>query len=249
MKKYYLLTIMALVLTILPVQAAIYMVGNTPFGDWNPAAGVEMTDGGNGIYTHTANISGTVWFVFSDGLDSDWNVFNANYRYGPASSSSEDVAVGHTYNPGKNNNNHAYRFTGEGKDYTFTFNLNQLTFSISEYQEPVVPDPTDYDIGDINCDGEINISDVTGLIEILLGGKANYDVLKLADVNYDNEVNITDVTGLIEILLGGQVPTPVKEGYDYVWDDDALPEIHLEVSLSEWNRLLQLYDANSFTTQ
>ncbi len=249
MKKYYLLAIIALVLTIMPAQAAIYMVGNTPFGDWNPAAGVEMTDGGNGIYTHTANISGTVWFVFSDGLDSDWNVFNANYRYGPASSSSVDVAVGNTYTTGKNNNNHAYKFNGEGKNYTFTFDLNQLTFSISEYQEPVVPDPTDYGIGDVNCDGEINISDVTSVIEIVLGSSANYDIMKLADVNFDKEVNISDVTALISIILGDTITYPVKEGYDYVWDDDALPEVHLEISLSEWNRLLQLYDANSFTTQ
>ena len=43
MKKYYLLTIMALVLAALPARAAIYMVGNHPFGDWNPGSGIEMT--------------------------------------------------------------------------------------------------------------------------------------------------------------------------------------------------------------
>ena len=248
MKKYYLLTIMVVVLAMMPVQAAIYMVGNTPFGNWNPGNGVEMTNQGNGTYTYTVNVSGTVWFVFADGQDSDWNVFNANYRYGPPNSTQE-VAAGNTYTTQKSNNNHSYKFTGNGVDYTFTFNLNNLTFSIAEYQEPALPDPSTLSVGDVNGDGEVTIGDVTALIDILLGGFANYDTKKRSDVNYDKETTIADVTTLIDYLLGGELPEPVKEGYDYVWDDDALPEIHIDVKLGEWNRLLALYDANSFTTK
>ncbi len=248
MKKYIIMTIVALVLAILPAQAAIYMVGNTPFGDWNPGRGVEMTDQGNGTYTLTVNIAGTVWFVFADGQDSDWNVFNANYRYGPTGGS-EEVSAGNTYTTQKSNNNHSYKFTGSGKEYTFTFNQGNLTFSITEYQEPVLPDPTMLEVGDVNGDSEITIADITALINILLGGFANYDTLHRADVNYDGENNIADVTALVNYLLTGQLKEPVKEGYDYVWDNAVIPEIHLEVSLSEWNRLLSLYDANAFTTQ
>lgn len=248
MKKYYLLTIMVLVLATLPARAAIYMVGNTPFGNWNPGNGVEMTELADGVYTYTANISGTVWFVFADGLDSDWNTFNANYRYGPKNGS-EEVAIGNTYRTQKSNNNHSYKFTGNGIDYTFTLNVNDLTFSISEYQEPVLPDPAALGVGDVNGDGEVTIGDITALIDILLGGFANYDTRHRSDVNYDQEMTIADVTTLIDYLLGGSFPEPVKEGYDYVWDDDALPELHLNVRLGEWNRLLSLYDANSYTTQ
>ena len=249
MKKYYLLTIMALVLALMPARAAIYMVGNTPFGNWNPAGGIEMSDKGNNVYTLTVNVSGTVWFVFADGQTDDWNYFNANYRYGPNGNGSQDVIVGNTYTTQKSNNNHSYRFTGTGVDYTFTFNLTDLTFGVEEYQEPAVPNPYTLPKGDVNGDGEVTIGDVTVLIDILLGGSPNYDVLKRADVNGDKEVTIGDVTQLIDLLLGGTVPEPVKEGYDYVWDDDALPEIHLDVSLAEWNRLLTLYDANAYTTQ
>ena len=248
MKKYIIMTIVALVLAVLPAQAAIYMVGNTPFGDWNPGRGVEMTDQGNGTYTLTVNIAGTVWFVFADGQNSDWNVFNANYRYGPTGGS-EEVSAGNTYTTQKSNNNHSYKFTGSGKDYTFTFNQGNLTFSITEYQEPVLPDPTMLEVGDVNGDCEITIADITALINILLGGFANYDTLHRADVNYDGENNIADVTALVNYLLTGQLKEPIKEGYDYVWDDAVIPEIHLEVSLSEWNRLLSLYDANAYTTQ
>lgn len=239
---------MALVLAILPVRAAIYMVGNAPFGNWNPGSGVTMTEQGDGIYTYTANINGTVWFVFADGQDSDWNTFNANYRYGPKNNT-EEVAIGNTYTTQKSNNNHSYKFTGNGSDYTFTFNLNNFTFSINEYQEPELPDPTGLSVGDVNADGEVTIGDITQLIDILLGSFANYDTRHRADVNYDGEMSIADVTALIDYLLGGYLHEPVKEGYDYVWDDDAIPEVHLDVRLGEWNRLLALYDANSFTTQ
>lgn len=236
-------------LAIFPARAAIYIVGNNPFGNWNPAGGVEMTNKGNGVYTFTTNISGTIWFVFADGQDSDWNVFNANYRYGPSGGGSQDVVVGNTYTTQKSNNNHSYKFIGNGVDYTFTFNLTNLTFSISEYQEPPMPDPFSLSLGDVNGDGEITIGDVSALIDILLGGFANYDTQKRADVNYDKEVTIGDLSALIDYLLGGSFPEPVKEGYDYVWDDDALPELHINVSFGEWNRLLALYDANMFTTK
>jgi len=249
MNRYLVLTIMALVLTLLPTRAAIYMVGNSPFGDWNPGNGVEMTNQEGGIYSFTATIVGTVWFVFADGLSSDWSVFNANYRYGPSSGGSQEVIVGNTYVTQKSDNNHSYKFTGNGKDYTFTFNLNNLTFTVTEYQEPVMPDPFSLTVGDVNADGEITIADITALIDIVLGGFANYDTMRLADVNYDHETNIGDVTALIDYLLGGTLPQPVKQGYDYVWDNDALPEVHLSVSTSEWNRLLTLYDANAYTTQ
>ena len=249
MNRYLVLTIMALVLTLLPARAAIYMVGNSPFGDWNPGNGVEMTNQEGGIYSFTATIVGTVWFVFADGLSSDWSVFNANYRYGPSSGGSQEVIVGNTYVTQKSDNNHSYKFTGNGKDYTFTFNLNNLTFTVTEYQEPVMPDPFSLTVGDVNADGEITIADITALIDIVLGGFANYDTMRLADVNYDHETNIGDVTALIDYLLGGTLPQPVKQGYDYVWDNDTLPEVHLSVSTSEWNRLLTLYDANAYTTQ
>ena len=250
MKKYYysLLTMMALVLTFTPARAAIYMVGNTPFGNWNPGNGVEMANQGNGTYTFTTSISGTVWFVFADGQDSDWSVFNSTYRYGPANGT-EEVSVGNTYTTQKSNNNHSYKFTGSGKDYTFTFNLSNLTFSIAEYQEPPMPDPFSLSVGDVNADGEVTIGDISALLDIVLGGFANYDTKKRADVNYDNEITIGDVSTLIDILLGGEWPEPVKEGYDYVWDNATIPEVHIDVRLGEWNRLLALYDANAFTTQ
>ena len=57
--------------------------------------------------------------------------------------------------------------------------------------------------GDINCDGFVNISDVTSLIDYLLSGDDSQISTKNADVNGDDRINISDVTELIDYLLNG----------------------------------------------
>ena len=55
--------------------------------------------------------------------------------------------------------------------------------------------------GDVNGDGSVNISDVTALIDLLLGGGTISN--PAADCNQDSSVNISDVTSLIDYLLSG----------------------------------------------
>ena len=55
--------------------------------------------------------------------------------------------------------------------------------------------------GDLNSDGFINISDVTSLIDYLLGGDETSVTMKNVDVNGDGRINISDVTSLIDTLL------------------------------------------------
>ena len=57
--------------------------------------------------------------------------------------------------------------------------------------------------GDVNGDGNVNISDVTTLIDYLLTGNASGISLSGADTNQDNSINISDVTSLIDYLLSG----------------------------------------------
>lgn len=64
--------------------------------------------------------------------------------------------------------------------------------------------------GDVNGDQMVNISDVTTLIDNLLGGNGDVDFHN-ADVNRDGVVNISDVTLLIDYLLGGVVFAPEEE--------------------------------------
>ena len=57
------------------------------------------------------------------------------------------------------------------------------------------------DRGDVDGDGNVDISDVTALIELLLGGGTISN--PVADCNQDSSVNISDVTALINYLLSG----------------------------------------------
>ena len=62
--------------------------------------------------------------------------------------------------------------------------------------------PTEPDIicGDVNGDNQVNIADVTALIDHLLNSEA--EILESnADVNADGNINIADVTALIDMLL------------------------------------------------
>lgn len=62
-------------------------------------------------------------------------------------------------------------------------------------------------VGDVNRDGTITISDVTALVNIILG-KATYPAdadkydFEAADVNGDKVITISDVTALVNIILG-----------------------------------------------
>ncbi len=59
--------------------------------------------------------------------------------------------------------------------------------------------------GDVNGDGEVNISDVNAVINIILDGSADAS----GDVNGDGEVNISDINMVINVILGGNVPDEI----------------------------------------
>ena len=54
--------------------------------------------------------------------------------------------------------------------------------------------------GDVNGDGKVNVSDVTALVNMILGVIATDQTR--ADVNGDGKINVSDVTALINIILG-----------------------------------------------
>ena len=58
----------------------------------------------------------------------------------------------------------------------------------------------DYQTGDVNHDDDVNIADVTRLIDYLLDSQTEV-CLDCADVNGDEDINIADVTFLIDLLL------------------------------------------------
>lgn len=138
MKKFFTFLTMVFMLSFTS-QAAYYIVGNDPFGNWDPANGVEMTQNSDGTYSYTAVINGSVWFVLADGLDADWGVFNANYRMGPTDNSADQVVeVGvWTTTQKAPEGSKSYKFTGSGSEYVFTYNPFANKFKIEGYVVPV----------------------------------------------------------------------------------------------------------------
>ena len=56
-------------------------------------------------------------------------------------------------------------------------------------------------IGDVNGDGDVNITDVTLLVNHILGNADDNFIIANADINGDGNVSITDVTGLVNVIL------------------------------------------------
>ena len=87
--------------------------------------------------------------------------------------------------------------------------------------------------GDVNNDGEVNISDVNAIIDLVLKGE--YDAS--GDVNKDAEVNVSDINALLDIILSGGpvidelVPKEIELDYSALTepaervptDEDAAP--------------------------
>ncbi len=80
---------------------------------------------------------------------------------------------------------------------TQSFSVPAGGYKVYYKGEPV----SDVLVGDVNNDGEVNIADVTRIIDLILGAEADAALMARADVNNDGEVNIADVTRVIDIIL------------------------------------------------
>ena len=89
--------------------------------------------------------------------------------------------------------------TWEGNATEVAFNVNKqcrfttIIVTVAGQEEP------EYELGDVNHDHEVNIADVTALIDYLLSDASLAPAE--ANVNGDENVNISDVTTLIDMLL------------------------------------------------
>ena len=57
----------------------------------------------------------------------------------------------------------------------------------------------DFQVGDVNMDGSVDISDVVALVNMILGST---EMNVAADVNNDSQADISDVVALVNIILG-----------------------------------------------
>ena len=58
-------------------------------------------------------------------------------------------------------------------------------------------------LGDVNVDGDVNVTDVTMMVNHIMGMEDEDFVIKNADLTRDGNVTVTDVTYLVNLILGG----------------------------------------------
>lgn len=85
---------------------------------------------------------------------------------------------------------------------TFVYNyMGTLYYATIRLELTFTDGPTTTLKGDVNADGEVNVADVTALVNIILSGDSGSNDADAADVNADGEVNVSDVTALVAIIL------------------------------------------------
>ena len=92
----------------------------------------------------------------------------------------------------------------EGGDYNIF--INNIVIA-TDQQEQTTIDQTvskvsvaDFNLGDVNSDGQINVTDIVAIVAYMLNESPTPFVFKAADVHADNEINVTDIVGLIDII-------------------------------------------------
>ena len=89
-----------------------------------------------------------------------------------------------------------------GRELNFTNEIQYLRYwwtYHSAYLDNTVFAP--YPMGDLDFDREVNITDVTLLIDYLLGDRSTTINTVRADVNQDHKIDITDVVDVIDMIL------------------------------------------------
>ena len=91
---------------------------------------------------------------------------------------------------------------GEGDDEVATIFTFKAYNGMAVYQmgKNLTPGPVPGLKGDINADGIVNVSDVTALVNKILGEAEYTDAV--CDIDGNGTVNVSDVTALVNLILG-----------------------------------------------
>ena len=173
---------------IIPVDTAqVFILGNVA-GEWDPTVGQEMATEDGVIYTAELNAvdagEGYAYFSFTKKLGT-WDEI-ADYRFGAVSENDYWVTTDNDTISLVNNGNAIRVAVGK---YNLTLNLDEMKLVINKNQTTIT--------GDVNADGDVNVMDITALIDIIMNDGDN----PLADVNGDGDIDVRDITALIDIIM------------------------------------------------
>ena len=77
--------------------------------------------------------------------------------------------------------------------------LNPVQYTYDDWQAMYVGLYPNQELiaGEVNGDGEVDVRDITELIDIIMNSGAN----PRADINNDTEIDVRDITALIDIIM------------------------------------------------
>lgn len=183
-----------------PIEpSGVYVMGDVnEVGGWFANAGYALEAKENNVYegdivTQGQN-EGYSYFGFTRGLaegPDEWNRI-AELRMGPDAEGDTELTDEMMDESIVLKQGYATSFKAAAGTYHVVVDLNAMTVVFSKENEQIV--------GDVNCDGRVNVSDVSTLINMILGMETMNQ--ESADVNADGRVNVSDVATLINIILG-----------------------------------------------
>ena len=88
----------------------------------------------------------------------------------------------------------------------FTFSKSALALILAAMLPLCAQALTVY-TGDLNRDGEVDVTDVTTLVSYVLNGTPNLNP-RVADLNSDDQVDVSDITFLIHLILDSDTSSP-----------------------------------------
>jgi hypothetical protein len=154
-----------------------------------PAASTETNYTGTNLLegNYYCNLDGTITFDTPDGTDK--GSFNANHY---TARTNEMNTIGITAS-GK---------LGFVKATGTAMPANKAWIKYNgTAKELVLPIENTTLKGDVNMDGQVNVADVTTLVDYILGKNPSPCDGNACDVNEDDNVNVSDVTSLVDIIL------------------------------------------------
>ena len=101
-------------------------------------------------------------------------------------------------------------------------------------------------LGDANGDGVVNVSDITAVINYILGMTSSNFVFDNADVNEDGVINVSDITGIINIILTSGAPVKPDQ-YDVTDDNFAIDNFSMRPGETRTIEL-KLNNATAYTS-
>ena len=161
-------------------QEALYL-----FGSWDWTTGVAFVKGEDGLWTATKEMAVGDTFKLVD-QDDVW--------YGGV----DENSVGY-FEINTNLVNNPIALVSPGADfkmavagtYTLTADLVNKTLKLTDNATPALK-------GDVNGDGDVNVVDITALIDVIMNDVTDNP---RADVNEDGRIDVVDITALIDIIM------------------------------------------------